>query len=339
MDDIFAYRTGAMNARDFRRAGGQGMTKQAIARDQDWRRDTMADAARRRSQMQLERSLAIIGETGKTTREGFSQRGQSDRATIDSTTRLGVADTERQGRENVATTQAGADMYGADKTLEGAKYGADRSLEGARTQAGAGLAGNFLTGYLQKGLEKLRQRGEMDRMKALQAKMGFKTSPAGAEVFVDGQGAASPMQSQAPLREPQANPLYDDAGFLMGTQSVGADGRAQFIPYVHPKNPWSNGLKPELAQQWEKDNPRPRRQEAAQGQAAPAQAQASPAARNVVNTPEPPPALKAKPVAGRPGEFMFTDKGGNQRKLRKTPDGWQTDDKDGTWKYIQMSGG
>jgi hypothetical protein len=147
------------------------------------------------------------------------------------------------------------------------------------------------------------------------------------------------MQSQAPLREPQAKPMYDDSGFLLGTQSVGADGRAQFVPYEHPKNPFDARLNAAEAAQWEQQNPRPRRQEPAQGQSAPAQAHASPLVRNIVNTPEPPPALRAKPVAGRPGEFMFIDKGGNQRKLRKTPDGWQTDDKDGTWKYIQMSGG
>ncbi len=326
MDDFSSYRSGRMSARTLQRRQGVGMTTQAFARDQDRQEDILESARAAARRNRQERILASIEEGGKTVRTGMEQGGQTIRQGMIGSVDRYRADQDRMGRENVATTQGTAQV-------QSAQIGADASMSNTRTQARSQLLNTLTAGWMNKGIEKLKQTGETARQQLLTGQSGFQTAPDGGNVFVDPTGKAIPVPGNQ-QQQPGATPIWEpQTGRFLGYQVQDGTGKAQFREFKPQRNPYDSMTDPARYEQFEKtfNTPPPMPSPAGAGNAAApgAKAPATQAANRFVD--QRPPVDGAVPT--KDGNYEFVDSGGTRRKLRYTAEGWQENSGKG-WKFI-----
>lgn len=321
MDDFTQYRSGRMDARTLRRNQGLSMTTQARDRQMTRRDDidlSIRDQLRRQRQ---ERILATIDQTGMTTRTGMEQVGQTVRTGMEQGAMTTRQQMEGETRMGVAGLDANARMYGADQQLAGTK-----------AQARASLLGNVVSGWMNRGIEKLRQKGDTDRLATLIGQSGFKQGASGAEVFMDATGKGMEVKPPQQQGQPKGQAVWDETtGRFLGYNVTDGSGKATFQPFKRERNPYDPNLAPQAWQKFEDENGPPQRPQRPQGQQPP-QAGQQPAANPARWTdPQRPPLNNAQQQ--QDGSYTMTDRAGKIRKLRFTPEGWQLEGDNG-WVFL-----
>jgi hypothetical protein len=326
MDDFSSYRSGRMSARTLQRRQGVGMTTQAFARDQDRQEDILESARAAARRNRQERILASIEEGGKTVRTGMEQGGQTIRQGMAGEVDRYRADMDWRARNDVANLQMNAQV-------QSAQIGADASMSNTRTQARSQLLNTLTAGWMNKGIEKLKQTGETARQQLLTGQSGFQTAPDGGNVFVDPTGKAIPVPGNQ-QQQPGATPIWEpQTGRFLGYQVQDGTGKAEFREFKPQRNPYDSMTDPARYEQFEKtfNTPPPMPSPAGSGNAAAAgaKAPATQAANRFVD--QRPPVDGAVPT--KDGNYEFVDSGGTRRKLRYTAEGWQVNSGN-DWKFI-----
>ena len=178
------------SARTFRRTMGQAMTKEDFARDEDARIQQMNQMMSRQKQMDHQQRLAGMEQQtqfGVADREGNTAR---DVATTQAGAATGVADTQAGAARDVAGTQAGA-----------SRYGSSMDVLGQTIDSVGGVVGS----WLNQGIERMRQEGNLKRIKHMEDAAGWK----GGGIYQDATGKAMPMQQ--PM-EVGTKPIFDETG-------------------------------------------------------------------------------------------------------------------------------